>query len=217
MALSDETKALRKAARQAATAMERERRAAKAAEDARKAEEAEHAERFNRRSSRESVAKSIMGKDGTALTADEHRVAEARGLVGPVPAPEPRDPFDGAAASEWLGVPVATPKWSPLSHGKPDDVEPDSYVPSAAEAAARAAARRREEARWDEDAEEWVDPHRVDDDTLAELGIDSGTTSSWFPDFDRYDRYDRQAETVNGFFGGDDIDDRPEWERSDLE
>jgi hypothetical protein len=128
MALSGEVKAARKAARRAAA----ERQAEQRAEVARLAEVAEHAKRFNNRSTRKSVDESI---DADALTIEEYRIADGRGLVGPASHAEPRNPFDEAAATEWLGLPVTTRSMrQALTHG---DQTNDFYVPSAAEISAR--------------------------------------------------------------------------------
>jgi hypothetical protein len=197
MALSEAEKAARKAARKAANARDRERAAEKAAEAARLAEEAEHAQRFNPRSTRNAVAKSLGGR---ALTIEEYRIAEARRLVGPVSHPEPRAPFDVVAATEWLGVSVATgTEASAPTHGhKADDyIEPSPHAPVADE--------------WDEDARDgWESftPFQPDDETLNEFTADLKDVD-WNDFFRPADRYELLADV----FVDDDMNDSPDWER----
>jgi hypothetical protein len=106
MALSDEEKAARKVARQAANARNREKK--RQAED--ESRRAEAAARFDGRTTRRSAAKSI---EKQALTREEYIAAEERGLVGGVPTPQQKNRLDAATASRALGVDVnTTGRWS---------------------------------------------------------------------------------------------------------
>jgi hypothetical protein len=186
MARSDEEKAARKAARDAATARNRDRRAAaKATLDA-----AEVAKRFNPRSTRSSVAESL--KD-SALTLEEYRAAEQHPnrLVGSAPEPTWHKSYDVVTANERFGTTPGTALSgrstgrAGLSHAEP---LASTYV---------APARRRDEEPWETD-DAW------DDDSL------------WTPSYARYfSLRPSQRDNYYAAWLEDDAlddDDRPEWE-----
>jgi hypothetical protein len=214
MVRSSEEKAARKAARSAATARSHERRN----EAANREREAQAAARFNARSTRASVSHSLTTQ---ALTKDEHKVAEDRRLVGPVPEPLPIVPFDLLAAREWAGDQQLTewPERKVLTHG---DGWPEPYQPTPSELAAR----HRQDvlfAERDEGLDDflsdwlnhgdghWADPHGIDRALWDDERLDdwlTGDPDGWG------DLYDSKFRIFVGY--DVECDDRPEWERPDC-
>ena len=190
MVLSDEVKAARKAARQAATEAGRRRRAAESAE----VERDEIAKRFGQRPTRSSVAK-------LSLTREEYDVAVEMGLAGPAATPDLRDPLDLRAAREWQGTDSLQEqsKRSATSHGHKNDpsyMAPDSYEPTPRELAAR------------QRSEELNTLFAFDSDDQPDLADDEVSSSFRWED----DRYDEMAWTFDPSQCLSDADPPAEWE-----
>lgn len=203
-----EEKAALKAARRQATERAHEREAERAARE----HHEQIAARFNKRSTPRSVDESL---DDRALTDEEYRVAEARRLIGPVPRPEPRQPFDALAATDWLGSEVHDVGRRLVSH-KPTDPDypaPDSYVPSDdAERIARSWTDDDADDELRDELEKWEALDQFADEQNS-LGERSDPVYRWlYDDWRQPDEYDDLAEEQGVDLG--EIDDRPDWDRS---
>jgi hypothetical protein len=195
--LTDEEKAAKKAARHKATARDRERRR----EAAQAAGAAKHAARFNKRSTKNSVRRSLSKK---ALTLEEYKVAEARGLERSDVTQRKPDrwevSFRGRITDAGLEFEHGTHRVGPR-HGVSlpaggEGPPPDENYPEPHTAPPRSV---------DDDDDE--SPYH--DSQIGELAPDP-TDDPWEPDYG--DEYDALWYTQTGY--DDDDDDRPEWERA---
>jgi hypothetical protein len=220
---TEEEKAAKQAARQEAAARQRELRmhAEKAAEQAKRAA------RFNKRSTPNSVQRSLSNK---ALTLDEYKVAEARGLVQPGSGRRTPDPWEMSYAGRitdggqwtWREYEHGTHRIGPkhgvsLPRSNGEGPTPDENYPEANSVPEKSSYA---DAGWiyipaDDDDEwgggYWVSPWGDGEESPYHSSQIADIAPEPTYDDDRWDEYDE----LEARLPDEDIDDRPDWERID--